>query len=183
MRGGDLTRFLRPARSWAGNHVGCGPAIVLKRRAGAGTDRWSPVMPIQMILLPVFVQIVLTFVLWSWMAYYRATMVTRGEVNPRDVDLRQPNWPPHVLKVSNAAHNQIELPLLFYVLTILAIIARKADLLFVVLAWIFVLSRIAHAYIHVTSNRVAIRGPMFGIGLLVLAVMWIIFIVRILAAI
>ena len=49
------------------------------------------------------------------------------------------------------------------------------------MAWIFVLSRLAHAYVHVTSNRVNIRGPVFGIGLLVLMLMWLIFIVRILA--
>jgi hypothetical protein len=71
--------------------------------------------------------------------------------------------------------------MLFYVLTVLAIIAHKADLLFVVLAWIFVIARLAHAYIHVTSNQIWIRGPVFGIGLIVLIVMWIIFIVRILA--
>lgn len=138
-------------------------------------------MPIQFVLLPLFVQVALTFVLWFWMAYYRVTMVRGGVVHPRDIALREPNWPPHVLKVANAAHNQLEIPLLFYVLTILAIIARKADVLFVVLAWIFVVARIAHAYIHVTSNRVSIRGPAFGVGLLVLALMWIIFMARILA--
>jgi len=35
--------------------------------------------------------------------------------------------------------------------------------------------------VHTTSNDVRRRGPLFGIGLLVLAVMWLIFIVRILA--
>ena len=94
--------------------------------------------------------------------------------------LRQPNWPPHVLQIVNAAHNQLELPLLFYVLTILSIMTRHADILFVVLSWIFVLSRLGHAYIHVTSNRVPRRGAIFGIGLLVLMIMWLIFIVRIL---
>ena|SRR5690349_2862800 len=138
-------------------------------------------MSIPVVLLPLFVQIVLTFVLWLWMAYYRATLVRSGRISPRDVALREPNWPPYVLQVTNAAHNQLEIPMLFYVLTVLAIIARKADLVYVVLAWIFVLSRLAHAYIHVTSNRVSIRGPVFGIGLIVLIIMWIIFIVRILA--
>jgi hypothetical protein len=137
-------------------------------------------MPVQLVLLPLFVQVVLTFVLWHWMAYYRVTLVRSRQVHPRDIALREPNWPPHVLKVANAAHNQLEIPLLFYVLTILAIVTRKADLLFVVLAWIFVLSRLAHAYIHVTSNRVSIRGPAFGVSLLTIMIMWIIFIVRIL---
>ena len=69
--------------------------------------------------------------------------------------------------------------MLFYVLTILAIITKHADLLFVVMAWIFVLSRLAHAYVHVTSNNLRVRGAFFGIGALVLAIMWLIFIVRI----
>lgn len=138
-------------------------------------------MSIAAVLAPLFVQVVLTFVLYCWMAYCRVTLINRREVHPRDVALRQPNWPPHVLQVSNAAHNQLETPVLFYVLTILAIVTRHADLLFVVMAWIFVLMRIAHAYIHVTSNRVPLRGSVFGIALLVLMLMWLIFIVRILA--
>lgn len=139
-------------------------------------------MSIKMILLPVFVEVVLTFVLFWWMAYYRVTLIHSRAVHPRDIALRQPNWPPHVLQVANAAHNQLELPVLFYVLTILAIITRKADVLFLALAWIFVLSRLAHAYVHVTSNRISIRGPVFGIGLLVLSIMWLIFIIEVLAA-
>ena len=137
-------------------------------------------MPIQFVLLPLFVQVILTFCLFGWMAFHRVTSIRSGAVHPRDIALRQPNWPPRVLQIANAAHNQLELPTLFYVLTILAIITRHADVLFVVMAWIFVLSRLAHAYVHVTSNRVNIRGPVFGIGLLVLMLMWLSFIVRIL---
>jgi hypothetical protein len=136
-------------------------------------------MSIKLILLPLFVEVALTFILWFWMAYYRVTLVRGGEVQPRDVALRQPNWPPHVLQVHNAAHNQIETPMLFYALTVLAIIARQADMAFVVLAWVYVVFRVLHAYVHVTSNRVAVRGPLFGVSLLVLFIMWVVFIVRI----
>ena len=59
-----------------------------------------------------------------------------------------------IQQVGNSLTNQFELPVLFYVLTILAIITKHADFLFVVMAWIFVLTRLAHAYIHVTSNNV-----------------------------
>jgi hypothetical protein len=138
-------------------------------------------MSIGFVLLPLFVQVILTLVLFCWMAYHRVTSIRSGVVHPRDVALRQPNWPPRVLQIANAAHNQLELPLLFYVLTILSIMTRHADILFVVLSWVFVLSRLGHAYIHVTSNRVPRRGGVFGIGLLVLIIMWLIFIVRILA--
>src|SRR5215475_11359219 len=109
-------------------------------------------MSLNIVLMPLFVEVALTFGLFCWMAYYRVTLIQSGEVHPRDVALREPNWPPQVLQVANAAHNQLETPVLFYVLTILAIITRHADVLFVVLSWIFVLLRLAHAYVHVTSN-------------------------------
>ena len=139
-------------------------------------------MWIKFILLPLFVEVALTFVLWFWMAYYRVTLVRGGEVQPRDVALRQPNWPPHVLQIHNAAHNQIETPMLFYALAILAIITRQVDMAFVMLAWIYVVFRLLHAYIHVTSNRVSVRGPLFGVSLLVLFIMWVVFAVRIIAS-
>jgi hypothetical protein len=52
--------------------------------------------------------------------------------------------------------------------------------LFVVMAWIYVLLRIAHAYVHVTDNYVPRRGAVYIASVLVLALMWAIFIVRIL---
>jgi len=68
---------------------------------------------------------------------------------------------------------------LFYVLVVLALITRKADMVFVVLAWMFVASRLVHAYIHTTSNKVLRRFQAFVVGVLILAVMWIIFGLRV----
>jgi len=93
-------------------------------------------MSIQAVLLPLFVEVLLTFVLLYRMAYLRTRAVRTGEVKMRDIALREPNWPSQITQVSNAYHNQLELPVLFYVLTILAWITRHADLAFVVLAWI-----------------------------------------------
>jgi hypothetical protein len=137
-------------------------------------------MSIQMILAPLFVQVVLTFAVGFWLPAIGIPALRRGEADPRNVALREPNWPTRVLQVRNSYQNQLELPILFYVLTILAVITKHADLLFVVMAWIFVLSRLVHAYIHVTSNDMRLRGPWFGVGAFTLAIMWIIFMVRIL---
>ena len=138
-------------------------------------------MTLPMILAPLFVLVLMTLVLGFWVPIVSVPMLRRGEVRPQDVDLRQLNWPRPIQQINNSYTNQFEQPVLFYVLTILAIISKHADLLFVVMAWIYVLVRLAHAYIHVTSNNVNLRGPVFGIGALVLAIMWLIFIVRILA--
>jgi len=136
-------------------------------------------MTLPMILAPLFVLVLMTFVIGFLLAGLRGPALTRGEVRPEQVSLRQPNWPPRALQVGYSFQNQFELPLLFYVLTILAIIAKHADFLFVVMAWIFVLTRLAHSFVHCTSNNLRARGAFFGIGALVLAIMWLIFLVRI----
>ena len=100
----------------------------------------------------------------------------------RDIALGERVWPKRILQLQNSYQNQFELPVLFYALVALALIARKADLLFVVMAWMFVVSRLAHAAIHVTSNKVSWRFQAFTIGVLILAAMWVIFGIRIFSA-
>ncbi len=136
-------------------------------------------MTIPMILAPLFVLVLMTFVIGFLLAGNRAPLLTRGEVRPEDVSLRQANWPKRSLQIGYSFQNQFELPVLFYVLTILAMITKHADILFVTMAWIFVVFRLAHAFVHCTSNNLRARGGLFGIAALVLAIMWLIFIVRI----
>lgn len=137
-------------------------------------------MSIAAVLAPVFVQVLLTIILLFWSGRVRYAAVAGGEVHPRDIALREPKWPRRATQVANSYQNQLELPLLFYVLTVLAIITRKADLLFVILAWVFVVSRIFHAAIHVTSNHLGRRFGAFVAGVVVLAVMWVVFAIRVL---
>jgi hypothetical protein len=137
-------------------------------------------MSMRTVLAPLFVEVVLTFALMLWMGSMRVSLVRSGQVKPEDIALRQPNWPRQVLQVQNAALNQFELPVLFYVLTVLSIITRDADLTFVILAWVFVLLRLVHAFIHVTSNNVRQRGLAFITGAFVLMAMWVIYILRLL---
>jgi hypothetical protein len=139
-------------------------------------------MSIRDVLLPLFVLVLLTFVLGMWSAYLRVQAVRSREVKPSDVSLRELNWPPQVMKITHAFQNQLELPMLYYVLTILAWITRQADLLFLMLAWVFVVLRLLHAAVHVTSNNLAQRGLLFISSGIVLAVMWVIFILRVLLA-
>ena len=137
-------------------------------------------MTIPMILAPLFVQVLLTFAVMLGMMYCRTGALQRREVRFEQIALREPNWPLRATQFGNAFSNQFELPVLFYVLTILAMITRHADVLFVVLAWIFVAFRILQAFVHVTSNNVRYRGAFYGVSALVLLIMWLIFIVKIL---
>jgi hypothetical protein len=135
-------------------------------------------MSVQMILLPLFVQVLLTIALGLHLAVRRRVAFAEG-TRWQDISMREPNWPKDAIIANNAFLNQFEIPVLFYVLTILALITKQADLLFVLMAWIFVVMRILQAGVFVTTNHVPIRGAFFGIGVIVLVIMWIIFIIRI----
>jgi len=129
-------------------------------------------MMFQTTLGAVFVQVALTFALLIWMGTARVGSLKRGEVKIRDIALGESGWRAETTKVANCFHNQLELPMLFYVLVALALILRKADLILAVLAWLFVLTRLVHAYIQTTSNNVPRRSQAFFVGAIILMVMW-----------
>ncbi|MGL4963987.1 MAG: MAPEG family protein [Inquilinus sp.] len=139
-------------------------------------------MTVQAILLPVFAQVALIFVLALWMLRERTGALRRGEVRVGDIVLGQPAWPARATQVSNSFHNQLQLPLLFFVLVILAMLTKKADLAFVVMSWLFVASRVLHVAVHTGSNRMGPRFGAYAAGFVLLLAMWVIFALRILLA-
>jgi hypothetical protein len=138
-------------------------------------------MNLQSILLPLFVQIGLTFFLIIWMAKERTGLLKRRAVHWQDIALRQNPWPDRAQQIGNCFQNQFEIPILFYFLVVLGIITKKADLPFVVMEWLFVVTRLAHAYVFTTSNYVPLRGQFFIVGTIILLLMWGLFALRIFA--
>jgi hypothetical protein len=130
---------------------------------------------VEAALIPLLLQVALTFGLVLRLAVLRRGALRDGVIVPDQISLGQSNWPPQATQFANAFGNQFQLPILFYILCILAIITRQADYLFIVLAWLFVISRLVHAYIHTTYNKVEHRGLAFGLGCFTLMIMWIIF--------
>ena len=137
-------------------------------------------MSLPAVLLPLFVEVLLTFALMLWMGALRNRDYRSGAVQPQDIALREPLWPRPTAQVANSFSNQFELPVLFYVLTILELVTRHAGVIFVALAWIFVIFRALQAYVHTTSNIVRLRGAFYGVAALALMVMWAIYIIQVL---
>lgn len=127
---------------------------------------------IELFLIPIFIQVALTFVLLFWLGPARVGAVKRGDVKVRDIALGQRVWPDRITQISNAYANQFELPVLFYALSLLAIALRKVDLVLIAGAWIFAVSRCLHAYVYTTSNNVPSRFRAFVLGAVTLAAMW-----------
>jgi hypothetical protein len=137
-------------------------------------------MTVSMVLLPVFVLIGLTFALLFGMAGTRTRSLTSGETKFRDIALGQQNWSVRATQYGNCFRNQFELPVLFYILVALALPLRHADLIIVLLSWVFVVTRFAHAGIFVTSNDVRQRSLAWFAGVLVVFAMWVYFALKIL---
>lgn len=133
------------------------------------------------ILYPVFAQIILTFVLMVGMGWARRNAMQAEGFRVPDIALDASRWPDDTRKLANCYANQFELPVIFYVLCLIALMTNKADLLMVVLAWLFVVSRVVHALIHTGANVVPVRGAAFGVGALIVMIMTGILLVRLLA--
>ncbi len=133
------------------------------------------------ILLPVFVQVGLAFYLGFRLGLARRGAVMRGDVRLADIALGRKPWPDHIEQLGNAYDNQFQLPVAFYALVAFAMITSKADVAFVALGWLFVASRIAHAFVHTTSNHVPTRFRWFASGVVIMLVMWVWFALRLLA--
>ena len=127
------------------------------------------------IMYPVFVQVLLTITVYAMLAVARARAVrsmSRQRGNP-DLAMGRAVWPDDAVKRSNNQRNQFELPVLFYAVVAFALITKGADMLMIILAWLFVLSRLLHASIHVGPNKVRWRTPAYALGFLIVTIMWI----------
>jgi hypothetical protein len=139
-------------------------------------------MSIQLVLTPVFLHVALTLCLLGWTGAARAAALRRREVRMADIALGQQAWPAKVTQIGNCYANQLQAPVLFYAATAFAMITRQADTIFVILAFVFVTLRYAHAAEHVTRNFVPRRFFLFAAGVGALGAMWIWLAIKVLTA-
>ncbi len=128
-------------------------------------------MQAKFILWPVLAHIFLILLIYGLLGYRKAKAVKTGGVNLKATALDNKAWPDAVLKVSNNIDNQFEIPVVFFVLCLLFYGLDKVDDVVLSLAWAFVVSRYAHAYVHVGSNYVPLRLRIFALGSLILLIM------------
>ena len=126
----------------------------------------------QWLLLPAFVHVALVFVVGARMGRARFNAARSGAVRVMDIAVDGTKWPDEVKKIVNNYQNQFEVPVLFYALLPLLLVTGLADAVAVVLAWVFVASRIVHSFIHIGSNIVIQRFRAFLLGFVVVVLMW-----------
>jgi hypothetical protein len=129
------------------------------------------------LLVPVVVQVLMTLLIYVRLIKVKVREMKAGKVDMARRGLHEDAWGDAVLQINNNIRNQFELPVLFYVTSILLWELHAAHWLALTAATVFVLSRIAHAWVHLGSNYIPNRRRLFTVGwwalvVLVLLVAW-----------
>jgi hypothetical protein len=114
-------------------------------------------------------------------ARYRA--VSKDALNPAYFKYNRGGKPPeYLLKITQHFDNLLETPPLFYLSILIIFVLQKADSWYLALAWLYVVSRLAHAWVHMGNNRIVHRKNTFILSYLLLFGIWIRLLIQLLAA-
>jgi hypothetical protein len=134
-----------------------------------------------LLLAAVLAQIVVTIGVGVRLGWTRRQAIREGTIRG-DVMVDDKGWPrPARLAQRNFA-NQFEVPVVFYVLALIAVELHAASVTMVAFAWIFVSSRIAHAIVHCGSNDLRLRAPAYFVGVAAVMAMLVLDVVALIAA-
>ena len=127
------------------------------------------------ILIPLLVQVLLTFGVWIYLFAWRIPEIRRKGIDPQHLRDRAAAHAllPDSANASNNLKNLFELPVLFYIAVLLSLLLMIQDRLLVQLAWGFVALRVVHSVIHCTYNNVNHRFAAYALSCLFLLFMWI----------
>ena len=125
------------------------------------------------IFLPVVFMVGLTITVLARMPMIRAREIKADPKLLHDAALDGSRYSEVSRKHAANLANLFEMPVLFYVAAIFALLLGATNFWTGLLAWLFVLARIAHTTIHTTSNVVPLRFGAFAVSLAALALLWI----------
>ena len=129
--------------------------------------------PTQLLLLPAFVQFALTVYVLIRTGQGRVRAVRGRQVKRSEIDTNKSAYPEAVQNFANNYQNQFELPVLFYVITLFAIVTGFVDGVLVLFAWVFVALRLLHSFVQTGKNNIPLRFKVFAAGLICLTGMWV----------
>ena len=125
------------------------------------------------LLQPVIALVALTGVVWLLMVIFRNLAFIRGAVTERYFQTYALDAPAEwVERPTRAYMNLLELPVLFYVVTLLMLLTQRFDSMQVSLAWLFVVTRTVHASVYIALNYIPLRFATYLSGVITLGVIW-----------
>lgn len=131
-------------------------------------------MQVQSMIYPMATLILLNVIVISLMLFFRIKAVRSRKVSPRYFKRNKGgDLPDHLEGLSQNYNNLLELPLLFYIVCLSIIVLKLNIEDFIVYAWLYVVFRYIHSYIHITYNHILHRLFAFSASCIVLIIMWV----------
>ena len=126
------------------------------------------------MLYPMFLMVLLTFIIACITAKARFDSVKNKTVRTKFYSLMDGQEVPDIItKTTRNFNNQFEVPVLFYVVCSLYIFWGINSYFALIVAWLFVVLRVVHSYIHLTYNHVFHRMITFWLSLLCVMTLWV----------
>lgn len=131
-------------------------------------------MQAQLMIYPMAMLILLNVIVISLLLFFRVKAVRARKVSPRYFKRNKgADLPDHLEGLSQNYNNLLELPLLFYIVCLAIIVLNLNVEEFVFYAWLYVIFRYIHSYVHITYNHILHRLFAFSASCLVLVIMWV----------
>ena len=123
------------------------------------------------ILYPFLGMMLLTAIVWIYMYVRRLSFISGNRIPPQELTTPERAsliLPESVRLPANNLRNLLELPVIFYALSLYLYVTGTADAIYVWAAWIFLGLRVIHSANHCTINRVKARFLTYFVSALVL---------------
>ncbi|MFZ1814672.1 MAG: MAPEG family protein [Rhizobiaceae bacterium] len=131
----------------------------------------------EMILWPIIMHALVTLWLYVPMSGARVRSVKEGKVKGSVYKLNQ-GEPEESLRFTNAIRNQNESGIIFYAGVVAAYASGNATMILIALAWAFAIVKTIHVWVHISTNNLRHRRPIFMVAYLALVLFWIVFAIQ-----
>lgn len=127
------------------------------------------------IMSPVLALVVWTLVILVWLYVRRIPAMRKAGIDPAKIKGSEsyaslPPMNPKAVWIADNYNHLHEQPVIFYALCMYSHLVGQADGINVGLAWAYVVIRVVHSFIQITTNYVPLRFAVFNIGSLMLVI-------------
>lgn len=131
-------------------------------------------MPSFALVYPMFAMVLLSFAVLLMLWRRRVGAVKAGAVGAQYFKVYQGAVEPESsAKLARHFSNLFESPTLFYAGCLAAMLIGDGERTVIAIAWLYVLARLAHAFIHLRANRLRHRIRAYFASWLVLVALWV----------
>ena len=125
------------------------------------------------LIYPMFAMVLLTFGVGFISYRERVKAVKQGMTAKHFKTYSEGTAPESMVKADRHFVNLFEMPVLFYVGCIVAMIVPLVGIGVLATTWFFVATRAVHAYLHIGPNKLLPRMSIFMVSCLTIIALWI----------